>query len=139
MTLAIGWLHDGGDTVETWLHQAGDWHFDSITSCARTWPSATERRTLSYRGNVESAHALEQASREKNCGLEPHRNSGRWSAKAQGRAPVLAALAPRGTRGLERAASRALRAPPIINDDRLAVDRARQSLFAGRVLFVAKP
>jgi len=26
MTLAIGWLHDGGDTVETWLHQAGDWH-----------------------------------------------------------------------------------------------------------------
>ena len=25
MTLAIGWLHDGGDTVETWLHQAGDW------------------------------------------------------------------------------------------------------------------
>jgi len=27
MTLAIGWLHDGGDTVETWLHQAGDWQF----------------------------------------------------------------------------------------------------------------
>jgi hypothetical protein len=26
MTLAIGWLHDGGDTVGTWLHDAGDWH-----------------------------------------------------------------------------------------------------------------
>jgi hypothetical protein len=25
MTLAISWLHDGGDTVETGLHQAGDW------------------------------------------------------------------------------------------------------------------
>jgi hypothetical protein len=25
MTLAIGWLHDGGDTVGTWLHDAGDW------------------------------------------------------------------------------------------------------------------
>jgi hypothetical protein len=31
MTLAIGWLHDGGDTVETWLHQAGDWHRSTIT------------------------------------------------------------------------------------------------------------
>lgn len=26
MTLAIGWLHDGGETVGTWLHQVGDWH-----------------------------------------------------------------------------------------------------------------
>jgi hypothetical protein len=25
MTLAIGWLHDGGETVGTWLHQPGDW------------------------------------------------------------------------------------------------------------------
>ncbi len=25
MTLAIGWLHDGGETVGTWLHEAGDW------------------------------------------------------------------------------------------------------------------
>ena len=25
MTLAIGWLHDGGETVGTWLHDAGDW------------------------------------------------------------------------------------------------------------------
>jgi hypothetical protein len=25
MTLAIGWLHEGGDTLGTWLHQAGDW------------------------------------------------------------------------------------------------------------------
>jgi len=28
MTLAIGWLHDGGDTVGTWLHDAGDWQRD---------------------------------------------------------------------------------------------------------------
>ncbi len=26
MTLAIGWLHDGGETVGTWLHDRGDWH-----------------------------------------------------------------------------------------------------------------
>ena len=34
MTLAIGWLHDGGDTVETWLHQAGDWHGGPLTPAA---------------------------------------------------------------------------------------------------------
>ena len=34
MTLAIGWLHDGGDTVETWLHQAGDWHPAAIDDAA---------------------------------------------------------------------------------------------------------
>ena len=32
MTLAIGWLHDGGDTVETWLHQAGDWQSQAASS-----------------------------------------------------------------------------------------------------------
>jgi hypothetical protein len=31
MTLAIGWLHDGGETVGTWLHQAGDWQVPLAT------------------------------------------------------------------------------------------------------------
>jgi hypothetical protein len=26
MTLAIRWLHEGGETLGTWLHEAGDWH-----------------------------------------------------------------------------------------------------------------
>ena len=25
MTLAIGWLHEGGETLGTWLHEGGDW------------------------------------------------------------------------------------------------------------------
>ncbi len=37
MTLAIGWLHDGGDTVETWPHQAGDWQAVLENLDPKTW------------------------------------------------------------------------------------------------------
>jgi hypothetical protein len=29
MTLAIGWLHEGGETLRTWLHDCGDWHLEA--------------------------------------------------------------------------------------------------------------
>jgi transposase InsO family protein len=45
MTLAIGWLHDGGDTVETWLHQAGDWQFGPSTSRTKRATAARESST----------------------------------------------------------------------------------------------
>jgi len=31
MTLAIGWLHEGGETLGTWLHEGGDWHRRALT------------------------------------------------------------------------------------------------------------
>jgi hypothetical protein len=41
MTLAIGWLHDGGETAGAWLHQAGDWHAGGPRTDAtfRTYPN----------------------------------------------------------------------------------------------------
>jgi hypothetical protein len=47
MTLAIGWLHDGGDTVGTWLHDAGDWQAfhnwrDSSSFARRGAPLSTK-------------------------------------------------------------------------------------------------
>ncbi len=36
MTLAIGWPHDGGETVGTWPHEAGDWQAYSA-GAATTW------------------------------------------------------------------------------------------------------
>ena len=34
MTLAIGWLHEGGETLGTWLHEGGDWHSWGASSWA---------------------------------------------------------------------------------------------------------
>jgi len=32
MTLATGWLHEGGETPRTWLHEAGDWQLDGAAA-----------------------------------------------------------------------------------------------------------
>jgi hypothetical protein len=43
MTLAIRWLHEGGETLETWLHEAGDWHTSQDT---RRWTSRKAEMNL---------------------------------------------------------------------------------------------
>jgi hypothetical protein len=35
MTLAIGWLHDGGETAGSWLHEPGDWQSRRRANAAR--------------------------------------------------------------------------------------------------------
>jgi hypothetical protein len=41
MTLAISWLHEGGETLGTWLHEAGDWH---PSNCGATWLGSWQAR-----------------------------------------------------------------------------------------------
>jgi hypothetical protein len=61
MTLAIGWLHDGGDTVGTWLHDAGDWQgIEEIPAAVDLWAQRNGVRVIFEAKTIANGNELEQ-------------------------------------------------------------------------------
>jgi hypothetical protein len=61
MILAIGWLHDGGETVGTWLHQAGDWQ-EPKAARSESPPEGAERPI--WRGSPREPQASPGVGRQ---------------------------------------------------------------------------
>jgi hypothetical protein len=51
MTLAISWLHGGGETAGTWLHEGGDWQAiqDSLAATLKDRACALKGRPVPQR------------------------------------------------------------------------------------------
>src|SRR6185295_12315015 len=68
MTLAISWLYEGGDTLGTWPHEAGDWHRGAGTQALKHAQARGSARTHASRfcwtGFAQPVRALPTITRK---------------------------------------------------------------------------